>query len=178
MSRPGSPKVGPKTKVPEMDMSIEAWIFNIRTVLQFPVTVLSVAALLVTGTFAESASRKSLEIIDNVIGRALFFIVPILLTIGLGWPTGLLAASVSLIFFARIQKPDSAEGFLSGTDSDSVQTTKVISDTHRWFVEKVLGEMPIAISSDRITTKRYGDNDARTSSSSSMSTYATSDGTK
>jgi predicted membrane protein len=178
MSRPGSPKVGSKIKVPEMDMSLASWIFNIRTVLQFPVTVLTVVGLLVAGSFAKTASRKSLEIIDNIIGRALFFIIPMLLTLGLGWPTGLLAASVSLIFFARINKEDESEGFLSGTDSDSVQTTKMVSDTHRWFVEKILGEMPVAISSDRITTKRYGENDSRTSSSSSMASSYSSDGTK
>ena len=180
MSAPVSP--GPKGKIPknpEMDMSLGAWIFNIRTVLQFPATILTVAGLLVAGTFAKTASRKSLEIIDNVIGRALFFIVPALLTLGLGWPTGLLAASVSLILFARIQKPDVSEGFSSETFmNDSVQTTKMVSDTHRWFVEKILGEMPVAISSDRITTKRYGENDSHTSSSATMSSSASSDGTK
>jgi hypothetical protein len=35
--------------------------------------------------------------------------------------------------------------------------------------------MPLAISSDRIQTKRYDDNDTRTSSSSSMSSTYTSD---
>ena len=178
MSRAGSPKIAANKKIPEMDMSLGAWILNIHTVLQFPATILTVVGLLVAGTFAKTASRKSLEIIDNVIGRALFFIVPALITFGLGWPTGLLAASVSLILFARIQKPDESEGFLSGTDSDSVQTTKLVSDTHRWFVERILGEMPVAISSDRITTKRYGENDSRTSSSGTLSSSGSSDGTK
>lgn len=66
------------------------------------------------------------------------------------------------------------EGFLSGSD-DTVQTTKLVSNPHRWFVEKVLGETPVAISSDRIQTKRTEDNDNRTSSSSSMSSTYTSD---
>jgi hypothetical protein len=98
----------------------------------------------------------------------------------LDWPTGLLAASVSLILFARIQKPDVSEGFSNvNLTNDTVQTTKMVSDSHRWFIEKILGEMPVAISSDRIQTKRTEDNDARTSSSSSMySSSITSDGTK
>ena len=66
------------------------------------------------------------------------------------------------------------EGFLSGSD-DTVQTTKLVSNPHRWFVEQVLGETPVAISSDRIQTKRTEDNDNRTSSSSSMSSTYTSD---
>jgi hypothetical protein len=175
----GSPK--PKAnvdKIPEIDTSLEAWIYNIRTVLHFPGMVLTVAALLVSGTFIESASRKSLEILDNVFGRILGFVLPIAIAYALDWQTGLLAASVSLILFARLQKHDSGEGFLNGTSSDSVQSTKIVSNTHRWFVEKVLGEMPLAISSDRIQTKRYDDDDSRTSSSSSMTNTYSSDGTR
>ena len=74
-----------------------------------------------------------------------------------------------------------SERYLTSSETfmnDSVQTTKMVSDTHRWFVEKILGEMPVAISSDRITTKRYGENDSHTSSSATMSSSASSDGTK
>jgi hypothetical protein len=178
-----SPKGSPKTKaenLPEMDISIGGWIYNIRTVLHFPGMVITVLALLISGTFIESASRKSLESLDNVFGKILSFIVPIGIAYVIDWQTGLLAAAVSLILFARLQKSDkSEEGFLNATsDSDSVQSTKIVSNTHRWFVEKVLGEMPLAISSDRIQTKRYDDNDTRTSSSSSMSSSHTSDGAR
>ena len=178
MSNPSSPKAAKLPKLPTMDTSMESWIYNIRSVLHFPGTIITVLALLISGTFIESASRKSLEMVDNVFGKVLSFILPVALAYLLDWPTGLLAAAVSLILFARLQKADaSSEGFLSGT-GDSVQTTKLVSNTHRWFVEKVLGEMPVAISSDRIQTKRYDDNDTRTSSSSSMSSSQTSDGTK
>jgi hypothetical protein len=193
MSAPSSPKVAPgaaspkassaspkaaKAKaenVPEMDISIAGWIYNIRTVLHFPATIITVISLLVSGAFIESASRKSLEMLDNVFGKILGFAVPIGMAYALDWQTGLLAATVSLILFARLQKDDAEEGFLNATASDSVQSTKIVSNTHRWFVEKVLGEMPLAISSDRIQTKRYDDNDTRTSSSSSMSSSYTSD---
>jgi hypothetical protein len=177
--KPGSasPKANVNVdKAPEIDTSLEAWIYNIRTVLHFPGMVLTVAALLVSGTFIESASRKSLEILDNVFGRILGFVLPIAIAYMIDWQTGLLAASVSLILFARLQKHDGGEGFLNGTSSDSVQSTKIVSNTHRWFVEKVLGEMPLAISSDRIQTKRYDDDDSRTSSSSAMTSTYTSDG--
>ena len=187
MSAPSSPKIGgasgsasPKVKaekVPEMDTSLGGWIYNIRTVLHFPGIILTVISLLVSGAFVESASRKSLEMLDNVFGKILGFAVPIGIAYALDWQTGLLAAAVSLILFARLQRHDTEEGFLNGT-GDSVQSTKIVSNTHRWFVEKVLGEMPLAISSDRIQTKRYDENDTRTSSSSSMSSSHTSDGTR
>ena len=180
-----SPKAAAPAKMPPMDTSLEAWIYNIRTVLHFPGTILTIAGLLVAGGFAETAPRKSLELLDSPFGHALFFILPLFLALMLDWATGLLAASISLIIFARLQKadPDSEleeEGFASGSNitSDSVENTKIVSTTQRWFVEKVLGERPIAISSDRITTKRYEDNDSRTSSSSSMSSNHSSDGTK
>jgi hypothetical protein len=171
-----------------MDTSLEAWIYNIRTVLHFPGTVLTVAGLLVAGAFAETAPRKSLEFLDSILGQALLFLLPLFLALMLDWPTGLLAGSICLIIFARLQKaePDSEvqEGFASSLDasndtgSDTVHNTKIVSSNKRWFVEKVLGETPIAISSDRITVKRYEDNDNRTSSSSSMSSDHSSDGTK
>jgi len=184
MSRPSSPNVkakSPKIALPEMDTSLEGWIYNIRTVLHFPSTIITVFILLISGTFIESASRKSLDFIDNIVGRILIFVLPILLAYLLDWPTGLLAATVALILFSRIHKNDrenAAEGFSNGLNNDMVQTTKLVSNSHRWFVEKVLGEMPVAISSDRIQTKRYEENDTRTSSSSSMSSSYTSDSTK
>jgi len=157
-----------------MDTSIESWIYNIRFVLHFPITILTVAVLLVAGTFAETAPRKSLEFLNNYLGKSLFFILPIVLGLMLDWPTGLLAATVCMIFFARLLMPDSEEGF----DDKVVEQkeTEIIPNHKRWFVESVLGESPIAISSNKIRRVGTEDIDARTSSSSAMSSTGTSDG--
>ena len=174
MSTPSSPKA---TKIPKMDTSLEGWIYNIRSVLYFPSTVITVILLIVAGTFVERCPRSYLDYFNNIFGMSALFILPLFIAIFNDWPTGLLAAVVGIIVFARIRKnePVVSEGFTAG---DSVQTTKLVSNPQRWFVEKVLGEMPVAISSDRIQTKRAEDNDTRTSSSSSMSTGYSSDGTK
>jgi len=163
-----SPKAS-NTPLPEMDMSLTGWLINTRFVLQWPMTVLSVICLLVAGTFAEIAPRKSLEFLDNTLGSCLFFIAPFIFAILLDWPTGLLAAVVSLIVFARLQKEDSSEGFSDSVDDTNEQTTKIISNPHRWFVERMLGEKPVAISSDRIITSAVQDENVRTSSSSHVS---------
>jgi len=166
-----SPKV-PTAPVTQ-DNSIEAWILNIRHVLQFPLTILSVAGLLVIGAFAQTAPRKSLEFLNNYIGRTVFFVLPIICGMILDWPTGLLAAAVSLILFARLQKLDKSEGFqdtLKNTETDLVSSSKM------WFVETVLGESPVAISLDTIKRKYTVDEDSRTSSSSAMNSSGTSDG--
>ena len=191
MSQPSSPKTPKIPKVPKgpntpkaqseplIDTSLEAWIYNIRSVLHFPSTIFLIIGLLVLGTFIENVPRKVLQLLDNSLGMMLLFIFPLAVSLFISWPAGLLAACISLIVFARIQKMGTTEtgdeeGFLNGSD-DTVQTTKLVSNPHRWFVEKVLGETPVAISSDRIQTKRMEDDDTRTSSSSSMSSSYTSD---
>jgi len=86
------------------------------------------------------------------------------------WSTGVLAATVALIVFAKLQRGDDDEGFMDSSDSDkSDVTTKIISNSHRWFVEKILGESPVAISSDRIRTSAVQGETQRSSSSSSAS---------
>ena len=175
--------------VPEMDKSLQSWLYNIRHVLSIPITILGVAGLLVAGTFAETAPRKSLEFLNNYLGRILFFILPLFVAYTLDWATGLLAAVIALIFFARLQVDDvegftdSQEGFAakqhslnSAKQSEGFMdemTTEIIPTTKRWLVEKILGETPIAISSDRIRRYNTVDEDTRTSSSSSSSSMAT-----
>lgn len=151
--------------IEEMDMSLFAWITNTHTVLKWPGTILTVAALLVAGAFAGIAPRKSLEFLDNTLGSSLFFILPFVFTVLLDWPTGLLAAVVSLILFARLQKNDTSEGFSDTVDDKSEQNTKLVSNPHRWFIERMLGERPVAISSDRIITRAVQGNDEHESTS-------------
>jgi len=164
----GSPKA--KSKInsnssADVDMSLLAWITDTYTVLHWPLTILSVLGLVVLGSFIEIAPRKSLEFLDNTLGRSLFFIFPFLIASVIDWPTGLLAGVVSLIIFARLQKQDSSEGFTDTSNSND-NSTKFISSPHRWFIERVLGESPLAISSDRITTSASKGSDIRSSSSS------------
>jgi hypothetical protein len=170
-----SPKGSPKPIVvnapvgEEMDTSLVAWLTNTHAVLKWPGTILTVAILLVAGAFAEIAPRKSLEIFNNIFGSLLFFIFPLVCTYLLDWPTGLLASVVCLIIFARLQKQDVSEGFSDTVDDGKEQNTKLVSNPHRWFVERMLGEKPVAISSDRIITSAVQGNDIHSSISPSSS---------
>ena len=168
-----SPKAANAPEV-EIDTSILSWLTNTHSVLHWPLTILSVAGLIILGSFVEIAPRKSLEFLDNPLGSSLFFIIPFLITILIDWPTGLLAATVSLVIFARLQKQDSSEGFSDVTDTND-KSTKLISSPHRWFIERVLGESPLAISSDRINTTSANNNDIRSSSSSMSNTSMPAD---
>jgi len=156
-------------KPPEIDTSLGAWIANIQYMLYFPATILTVIGLIVAGTFAEITPRESLKFLDNYLGMGLLFIMPFMVSRFLDWPTGLLAAVVVLIVFARLKVHEPAEGFRStvSESDDEVQTTQIVGDSHRWFVEKILGETPVAISSDRIITTAVQDQNTRTSATSS-----------
>lgn len=168
VSPKASPKALPKANlVEEIDMSLMSWLTNSHVVLHWPLTILSIIGLIVAGSFAQIAPRSHMEFLDNIFGSIVFFVTPFIFAVLIDWPTGLLAAVVSLIFFARLQKEDSSEGFSNQSESD--QSTKLVSNSHRWFIEKILGEKPLAISSDRINTSDADNEDIRTSSSSSMS---------
>ena len=158
----------------EMDTSLKGWLFNIHTTIKTPLTVISVVFLLRAGSFAQIAPRKSLEFLDTGMGSLLFFATPLAVSMVLDWPTALLTAVISLIIVARLQRDDVSEGFSSSNDDRTM--TELIPSPKRWFVEKVLGETPIAISSDRISSSVTKDIDTRTSSSSSMTSSGTSDG--
>jgi len=162
----GSPKANnPANSNTDIDFSMMSWIRNTHSVLHSPLGILSVVGLVVIGSFVEIAPRKSLEFLDNALGRAVFFILPFIIAVLIDWPTGLLAATVSLIIFARLQKHDSSEGYSDLTE-DSNNSTTLISSPHRWFIERILGESPIAISSDKVITTNPKNNDIRSSSSS------------
>lgn len=163
------PKAAVVTPVP-MDTSIQAWLYNIHHVLHFPITILAVIGLITIGTFIETAPRSLIEFLNTYIGKSLLFIGPLVIALSLDWATGLLACAVALIIFAKLQLLVSEEGFTND------MATELVSTPNRWFVEKVLDETPIAISSDRVRRAYTIDNDSRTSSSSSMSSLDTSDG--
>lgn len=153
------------TKTPEIDMSLSNWIYNTRSMLHFPFAVVTVALLLISGTFTETASRKSLEPLDSTLGHIVLFMLPLCIAYTIDWPTGVLAATVSLIVFAKLQGSDTEEGFADSFNSGNNDvTTKIISNSHRWFVEKILGESPLAISSDRIHTTAVQSENQRSSS--------------
>jgi hypothetical protein len=160
----------------ETSATLLAWMDNAHSVLEKPATVLMVIALIIAGTFVELCPRKDLLFLSNVVGSSIFFVVPLLIVLFLDWPTGLLAATVALIVFARIQTEDSEEGFdVNQPVSDTINSTKLVSTSNRWFVEKVLGERPVAISADKVLTAAVSDSDNRTNSGSAMSSSGPSD---
>ena len=116
---------------------------------------------------------------DSFLGRVFGVAIIYGITETLGWVYGLLTALAFLLilngaprygnpmmegflstdkkketFMPPYQPSKSEEGFTAG---GAVTAKNVITHNRRWFVEEVLGECPIAIESDRVTTQAVQD---------------------
>jgi hypothetical protein len=101
---------------------------------------------------------------DSFLGRVFGVAIVYGITETLGWVYGLLTAMAFLLILngaPRYGNPmmegfreKVKEGFTAG---GSVTAKNAITHNRRWFVEEVLGECPVAIESDRVTTQAVQD---------------------
>jgi len=83
-----------------------------------------------------------------------------------GYIHGILAALAFSLVVSRALR-DSSEGFAGSCYTpvlflDNDDSTTFIPKSHKWFGEKILGENPIAIREDRVTTSAVQDLSERT----------------
>jgi len=101
--------------------------------------------------YSSEIPRSYRTFTDSLLGR-LFGIVAVYGVIEtMGWVYGLLTAMAFLLLLTTAPRV-SLEGFDGG---GSVSEKKAIGK--RWFVEKVLGENPSKIATDRVTTQAITD---------------------
>jgi hypothetical protein len=146
------------------DASLSIWLSDTHRVLHWPLTVLSVFGLLILGSFIEITSRDSIEFLDNTFGKSLVFIFPFAIAVLIDWATGLLAATIALILYARLEIQDSKEGF---TDSENTNPSK------KWFSEKILGDTPQAISGGQVYSCNSNNSEPVSNSSKSIKSLNT-----
>ena len=85
---------------------------------------------------------------DTLLGRV-FAVLWIYLTVeGLGWLFGLFTCMTFLMVIYLSPHTGSVEGF-SGSGGGMVEKERV---GRRWFVERVLGENPVAIATEKVMT--------------------------
>jgi hypothetical protein len=87
---------------------------------------------------------------DSMLGRVFGIAVVYGVIEGMGWIYGLLTALAFLLLINGA--PSASEGFDGG---GSVSEKKRIGN--RWFVERVLGECPLKIATDRVNTAAIQD---------------------
>ena len=97
---------------------------------------LVLTSLIVFSGHVAPAFRQHL---DTVYGRLVAVILALLLTDFGGWPMGLLAVMAILILMPITVN----EGFIA-------ENVKKTTDNNRWFIERVMGEKPSEIDSDRV----------------------------
>jgi hypothetical protein len=146
------------------DANLSTWLSDTHRVLHWPLTVLSVFGLLILGSFIEITSRDSIEFLDNRFGKTLLFILPFVMALLTDWATGLLAVTIVMILYARLEIQDSKEGF-----SDSEKT----SPPKKWFSEKILGDTPQVISGGQLYSSNSNNSEPISNASKSIKSLNT-----
>jgi hypothetical protein len=120
-----------------------------------PVMVLTGLFMVITIVFLEKVPIEIRKQADSFLGRALLLTFTVTVTVLYGWPMGILAGLMSALLIGAggihpITKQVS-EGF------SSEMNVRIVPDKHKWFVEKVLGENPLLIEDDTVTTSAVQD---------------------
>lgn len=120
-----------------------------------PVMVLTGLFMVIVIVFLEKVPIEIRKQADSFMGRALLLMFTVTVTVLYGWPMGILAGLMSALLIGAggihpVTKQVS-EGF------SSEMNVRIVSDKHKWFVEKVLGENPLLIEDDTVTTSAVQD---------------------
>jgi energy-coupling factor transporter transmembrane protein EcfT len=120
-----------------------------------PVMLLVGIAMVLVIVFLEKVPIEIRKQADSLLGRAFLILFTVIVTILYGWPMGILAGLMSALLIGAggihpITKPVT-EGF------SSEMNVRIVPGKHKWFVEKVMGENPLLIEDDTVTTSAVQD---------------------
>lgn len=107
-------------------------------------------ALVLLIVYANNVPTGVRTTVDSFVGRIVGLAIIVATARFVGWVYGLLAAVAFLLILRGA--PATTEGFRS------IKTANVEHPNEKWFVEKVLGERPKRIVTDRIGTQSVQDN--------------------
>jgi hypothetical protein len=135
-----------------------------------PVVILVTLFLVIVIVFLDKVPIEVRKQADSLLGRSLLLTFTVLVTVLYGWPLGILAGLMSVLLIGAggihpIAKPIE-EGF------SSEMNVRIVPGKHKWFVEKVLGENPLIIEDDVVTTSAVQDLSSRYSGSVQSSTLS------
>lgn len=120
-----------------------------------PLVVLLGLFMVLAIVFLEKIPIEIRKQADSFLGRALLLTFTVTVVTMYGWPLGILAGLLSALLIGAggihpIQK-DVKEGFSSEIN------VRLVPGKHKWFVEKVLGENPLLIEDDTVSTSAVQD---------------------
>jgi hypothetical protein len=120
-----------------------------------PVVALLGVFMILAIVFLEKIPIELRKQADSFLGRALLLTFTVTVVTLYGWPLGILAGLMSALLIGAggihpIQK-QVKEGFSSEVN------VHIVPGKHKWFVEKVLGENPLLIEDDTVSTSAVQD---------------------
>jgi len=113
-----------------------------------PISLYVGLALVLGITYVRQIPARIRSHANSSIARLTLFLVTLLVADMYSWTYGLMAALFSILIVAVSPR---IEGFEDDTD------IKLVIQKRRWFVEEVMGENPIGISEDKVSTKAIQD---------------------
>lgn len=124
---------------------------SIELLLESPLKLVYGVLLILMIVYSSLVPDRVRIFADSILGR-IMGIVWIYLTVeSLGWLFGLFAAlAFLLILYLSPHSPfSSVEGFYGSRSSGVIEKERI---GKRWFVERLLGENPVSISTEKVTT--------------------------
>ncbi len=120
-----------------------------------PITILIGLLMVIVIVFLDKIPKEIRKQADTMLGRALLLTFTVIVTMLYGWPMGILAGLMTALIIGaggvHPVKKQLEEGFSSEVN------VRLIPGKHKWFVEKVLGENPLLIEDDTVTTSAVQD---------------------
>lgn len=120
-----------------------------------PVMLLVGIAMVLVVVFLEKVPIEIRKQADSLLGRALLITFTVIVIALYGWPMGILAGLMSALLIGAggihpVQK-QVQEGF------SSEMNVRIVPGKHKWFVERVMGENPLLIEDDTVSTSPVQD---------------------
>ncbi|NBO60615.1 MAG: hypothetical protein EBU82_06555 [Flavobacteriia bacterium] len=120
-----------------------------------PVVILLGLLMVIGIVFLEKIPIEVRKQADSFLGRALLLTFTVTVVALYGWPLGILAGLLSALLIGAggihpIQK-QIKEGFSSEVN------VRLVPGKHKWFVERVMGENPLLIEDDTVSTSAVQD---------------------
>ena len=126
---------------------------SIEVVIAFFLTTLIV--------FLEKVPIEIRKQADTFLGRSLLLMIITLTTMTFGWPLGILSALASALFIGAGGVHPIVKKTLEGFAPD--MSVRIVPDKKKWFVEEVLGENPLMIEEQTVSTSAVQDLSERNS---------------
>ena len=138
-----------------MKGGFRAQVGDLYTKYEQPVMLLTGLFMVVVIVFLEKVPLEIRKQADSFWGRALLLTFTVTVAVLYGWPMGILAGLMSALFIGTGGIHPITKHVDEGFSSE--MNVRIVPDKHKWFVEKVLGENPLLIEDDTVTTSAVQD---------------------